>query len=143
MIDSTTESDTKALIEGMLEDEGDAATVSGSTAVVAEESANTDEIVTVTVEDEVETKVELLLEETMHISGLADLYQTLSSCMDKKQDILLDASQVKKVDTVSLQMLAAFYQSAPAIEINVSWADCSDNFKEASDLLGLSETLGI
>lgn len=83
------------------------------------------------------------LGESLNIRELEALHQSLLSSIDTAEEIILDASQVQKADAVSLQLLAAFYQSSSSNNTNVTWSGWSDAFKESSELLGLSDTLGI
>ncbi len=86
---------------------------------------------------------DLDLGDNLNIRDIEDLHQSLSSSLEDKKEVSLNASNVQKADAVSLQMLAAFYQSGPALGINIKWSGCSENFRQSSELLGLVETLGI
>jgi len=67
----------------------------------------------------------------------------LKSLIEQDGEVSLDASHIQKADAVSLQMLAAFYQSGPAQGIKVNWSGCSEDFREFGELLGITEILGI
>lgn len=85
----------------------------------------------------------IVLDEVLHISQLDVLYQVLSSNLDTHKQIKIDASKVEKVDGVSLQTLGSFYQSAQREKIDISWIALSDTFKDASELLGVNNLIGI
>ncbi len=83
------------------------------------------------------------LGETLNIRDLDELYQALTSATEKNNEVLLDVSHLRKVDAVSLQMLASFYQSAPTQGITVNWTGSSDAFREAVNITGLATILGL
>jgi ABC-type transporter Mla MlaB component len=55
--------------------------------------------------------------------------------------VVLDGSQVERVDTAALQLLLLFRREAVARDCTVSWHGASGALGEAAALLGLAQTL--
>lgn len=83
------------------------------------------------------------LGQTLNIRDLDEFYQKLSSLLEQDNAVSLDVSQLEKVDAVSLQTLAAFYQTAVKQGLTIQWSECSQAFIEACELVGLNETLSV
>lgn len=67
----------------------------------------------------------------------AELMQLLKT----EQPVLLDVSQVERIDTAAMQLLCAFVRDRRARRLTTSWTGESQAFVEAIITLGLSQAL--
>lgn len=77
------------------------------------------------------------------ITMVATFHETLKKALDDGMPVVLDASSVTRADTAFLQLLTSFIIDTSAREIPLEWASLSESFKQAANLLGLSEQLQI
>ena len=80
---------------------------------------------------------------SMEIMDAADLRRSLSDVLADGRPVVLDAGEVERVDTASLQVFAAFVRDARARGIRVEWRAPSDAMREAVQLLALDDHLGL
>ncbi|MEE9551485.1 MAG: STAS domain-containing protein [Gammaproteobacteria bacterium] len=85
----------------------------------------------------------LVLESILGIADVEDLYKTLGEYVDKKQDVVIDASDVSSVDTALLQLLLVFIRKMRNEGINVSWHEPSQAFCKTATVVDLATHLGI
>ncbi len=76
----------------------------------------------------------------MHAAGIKE---RLSSALEKKPHIVLISDKVERADTAGLQLIYSFKQIVEARQKQMSWKKPSDALLQASDLLGLTEALGL
>ncbi len=79
--------------------------------------------------------------EVLDISGVAEFHAHCLEALGTQQNLVLNASQVDRVDTAALQVLGAFIQSANDRKQTVAWEDPSESLCQSAALLGLSEIL--
>jgi len=79
--------------------------------------------------------------EVMDITSVAEFHAHCLEAMETRQNIVLNASQVERVDTAALQVLGAFIQDANAREQSVQWEETTEALCQSAALLGLSEAL--
>ena len=77
----------------------------------------------------------------LDISGARDLYSRLQSALAARQPVVLDATQVERVDTAGLQILCAFVRDAVASGMAVQWQQPSLALRNAARLLNVSACL--
>lgn len=82
----------------------------------------------------------IILESNLRISSAKSLKNLLEESMEKKE-VNLDASSIEKVDTSTMQLLAAYIIEADKRSININWLSPSPSVLNAAILLGLTETL--
>lgn len=85
----------------------------------------------------------LQLKGRLGIHEVNELKTKLSGFLDAKRNLILDASKVEKIDTSTLQVLAAFYRSATAKGIEIKWRNPNIRLLHAAELLGISGPLGL
>ncbi len=84
-----------------------------------------------------------LLGEVIDISMVNSLYDGLRILLNEAKTVVIDARNVKRMDTAALQLLCCWYKEARARNITVSWRNIEGVFKHSSDLLGLSDELAL
>jgi anti-anti-sigma regulatory factor len=79
----------------------------------------------------------------LDISGAQDLYDKLQTALGAQGPVVLDATQVERVDTAVLQMLCAFMRDAQASGIVVQWRQPSPALENAARLLNVRACLAL
>ncbi|MDO8845167.1 lipid asymmetry maintenance protein MlaB [Methylicorpusculum sp.] len=97
----------------------------------------------VQVTDAFQTENCLILEEINTIQNVQTLFEQLRTLLTSVDNMEIDASAVKTVDTSVLQCLVVFKQQALKQGKQVTIDFPSDRFIEASELLGLSKLLEV
>lgn len=72
-----------------------------------------------------------------------ELYAALGPLLDNPAPVTLDAGKVERVDTLALQVLLAFVMARCSAGQAVGWSQVSTEFRRATDLLGMSQPLGL
>lgn len=85
----------------------------------------------------------LSLGEDLGIETSADLKQRLAGLLAQEGELLLDAGQVRRIHTASVQLLCAFFAARRGAGQATGFDGCSDTFKDAARLLGVSSVLGL
>ncbi len=80
-------------------------------------------------------------DEVLDISSVAEFHARCLGALKKKQNIMLNASQVDRADTAALQVLSAFIQDANTGKQIVQWEAPSEPLCQSAALLGLSDML--
>ncbi len=73
---------------------------------------------------------------------LAELPTLREQCLAMPSGTL-DATAVERVDTATLQLLAAFHRDALARGGKIAWAGVSTPLREAAERLGLAQALAL
>jgi len=76
------------------------------------------------------------------IASAADLRTTLLKCLSESGNVQIDASAVQRIDTASLQVLAAFARDRRAGGLAVEWVGVPGCLTEAATVLDLTTVLG-
>jgi ABC-type transporter Mla MlaB component len=77
------------------------------------------------------------------IASAADLRNALLSRVTDAGNVQLDASAVQRVDTASLQVLAAFVRDRRADGLPLEWLGVPACLTDAANLLDLTNVLGL
>src|SRR5262245_7697606 len=77
------------------------------------------------------------------IASAADLRTTLLKRLGDAGNVQIDASAVQRVDTASLQVLAAFARDRRADGLPVEWVGVPACLTDAASLLDLTNALGL
>ncbi|GMR17778.1 MAG: STAS domain-containing protein [Gammaproteobacteria bacterium] len=85
----------------------------------------------------------LQLAPVLDISEARNLHQSLGKAMKRKPPLVLDASQVERIDTAAIQILAAFCHSTRENNIEISWDKPSINLRRTAKSMGLNTILGL
>jgi len=82
-------------------------------------------------------------EETMDITIAETFYSTLQSAVASEQPIIIDASQIERIDAAMLQMFCALFTDPVANKHGIVWRNPSDNLIESAELMGLDNYLDL
>jgi ABC-type transporter Mla MlaB component len=77
------------------------------------------------------------------IDSAPALKSQLATLIGRKTSVTLDASAVRRIDTASLQVLAAFARDRREAQLPVEWAGVSAGLLAAAELLDLGDVLGL
>lgn len=111
--------------------------------VVSDE--NTEEVIVETVEDDVESNdgSKIILDATLNVQNVTDLYDQLVEKVESQSVIEIDASSVVSIDTATLQLLTVLKQTGINLQKEIIIDFPSDKFIESAELLGLAELLEV
>jgi len=87
--------------------------------------------------------MEMVIEcnEALDISLVSDFKVFLQQASGQNSPIVLDASQLVRIDGAGLQLVTAFFQEATESGLSVSWRNPTEALIYAADLTGLKEVL--
>ncbi len=85
----------------------------------------------------------LTLEGAVNIAKAEKLHGELEELLKHGTPTIIDASGVSRADTAALQLLASFFQSMKAAEVDVTWHEVAEELVEAAKLAGLAVMLGL
>ena len=83
------------------------------------------------------------LGEDLGIETSTDLKQKLAPYCTESGHVTLDAGQVRRIHTASVQVLCAFVDSRRKAGLATDFHDCNETFKDAARQLGVAEVLGL
>lgn len=83
--------------------------------------------------------------ERLTIAQSQQVYDQLNALLesDDVDGVVLDASEVVKVDAAGLQLLLCFYRTAAKFHKPIAWRSPSEEFIESAHILGLDEELAL
>ena len=79
-------------------------------------------------------------------SGIAqagELKDRLAKLFERKSAVTLDGSELERIDTAILQLLACFARDAKQRGITVKWKGPSESARASISLVGIEQALGI
>ncbi len=82
-------------------------------------------------------------EESLDITVVAMYLEKLTDMLTKHKSIILNGSQLERVDGAGLQLLLAIFNESKTLNIPVQWQECSEVLKKNAHLSGLTGTLEI
>jgi anti-anti-sigma regulatory factor len=77
------------------------------------------------------------------IRNVTSFQAELAERLDESGPVQIDGSGVERVDTATLQLLAAFVRDLRAEARAIEWIDCSAALRRAAGCLGLESALGL
>ena len=80
------------------------------------------------------------LQSVQDISSVAELKEDLKGLF-KYEKVILDVSNVERIDTTSLQLLYAFIEEAKVNSLEIAWNSPSEAMTNSARLLGMEEVL--
>ncbi|AOD14945.1 STAS domain-containing protein [Xanthomonas fragariae] len=83
------------------------------------------------------------LGEDLGIETSAELKQKLVGFLEQDGQLLLDAGDVRRIHTASVQVLYAFVQARRQAGLHIEFDGCNDTFRDAARLLGVTDALGL
>ena len=81
------------------------------------------------------------LDGVLNIARVAELHAEFEELDKIAEPLIINASNVKRVDTAVLQLLVCLFRSMPTSNMAVKWEGVSEEFKVAAKLLGLETEL--
>ena len=85
----------------------------------------------------------LKLEGVVNIAKADALHHEMEEILTKNSATVIDASELQRIDTAVLQLLASFMKSMSAANLSVSWGGVTDELIAAAKLLGLEQVLSL
>ncbi|MGF1697292.1 STAS domain-containing protein [Vibrio kyushuensis] len=85
--------------------------------------------------------MDCLLGESLEISTVMDSKIQYTEWLKQSSSLRIDASQVSKVDTAGLQLLASFFMSAKQLSVTVELSNATSVLTEALETLGLTSVI--
>ena len=79
--------------------------------------------------------------ESSAIRMAAALQNELAARLDESGTVTIDGGSVERIDTATLQLLAAFVRELNEASRTVVWSACSPALRRASNILGLKNAL--
>lgn len=83
------------------------------------------------------------LDKNSDISKSEMLHEKLESHLNDGVNIEIDASQVERIDTSSLQILVSLFSTMKARHLQSTITNPSDSFLKSASMLGLTECLSL
>lgn len=83
------------------------------------------------------------LGEVIDISEVNSLYDALKLLLNEASHVIVDASNVKRLDTAAFQLICSWYRETQTRNITVTWKNTDGVFRDSSDLLGVSSILSL
>ncbi|MBB3780008.1 ABC-type transporter Mla MlaB component [Xanthomonas campestris] len=83
------------------------------------------------------------LGEDLGIETSADLKQKLAAFLAQDGEVVLNAGDVRRIHTASVQLLCAFVQTRRQAGFHTEFDGCNDTFRDAARLLGVTDALGL
>ena len=77
------------------------------------------------------------------IASSTELKTRLSPLVAEAGELTLDASQVGRIHTASVQVLCAFVQARREAGLDTGFHGCTATFRDAARLLGVTQALGL
>ncbi len=78
---------------------------------------------------------------SLTITGAESLYQRLKSLLEGEATVVIEAHEVKSIDTAALQLLGAFIQESGSHGISVVWKEPSAVLRESVYRLNMDRLL--
>jgi anti-anti-sigma regulatory factor len=80
---------------------------------------------------------------SMTLRNVTAFQAELAERLDESGSVRIDASAVERIDTATLQLLAAFVRDLRADARLVEWTQCSAVLRRAAHALGLMDALDL
>lgn len=88
-------------------------------------------------------KVTLILDSVLVINDAEKIHVLLKNLIEKKQNIIIDASAIEMIDTAILQLFLSFSIKLRSLNIKSSWLNPSAEMLSRAHTLGLTEEIGL
>lgn len=84
-----------------------------------------------------------MLPQEMNIQHLEELESALIELIRENDAVVLDGTNVEKIDTPGIQMLCALQKSLQLTNKSIGWSGVSETLVSVATLLGTKEYLGL
>lgn len=88
-------------------------------------------------------RLNMTLAETLDVSAVRTLHGDLTPALQAGIPVILDASNVARVDAAALQLFVALFSASVGRPMTVEWRSPSQAIAAAADLLGLGGHIGL
>jgi anti-anti-sigma regulatory factor len=85
----------------------------------------------------------IVLQVNCGVRDVVEFRNSLLGIIESETAVIIDATQVERIDTAALQVLAAFVRDRRSRERQVTWLHVNEVLSEAARTLGLVASLGI
>ena len=85
----------------------------------------------------------VMLQVNCSVRDAAEFRRSLLDVIASETPVIIDATQLERIDTAALQVLAAFVRDRRAQGRGVTWVHVNEVLSEAARTLGLFASLGI
>jgi len=85
----------------------------------------------------------LVCNAVMDIATVADLKTQLQEIASRSGAVVLDGSQVERIDTAALQLLASFHREMTRVGSPPEWQSPSNVLRQSARLLNLDRHIGL
>lgn len=83
----------------------------------------------------------LKLPEEISIANAGDWQDKLTAALQDTSSLMLDASELSRVDTAGVQLLAVLFKQAQASSVSIGWSASSATLETTASQLGLKSAL--
>ena len=83
----------------------------------------------------------LKLPEEISIANVGDWQDKLTAALQDASSLTLDASELSRVDTAGVQLLAVLFKQAQASNVTIGWSANSSTLETTASQLGLKSVL--
>lgn len=90
-----------------------------------------------------DSKTSIECGDTLDIGKAAEFHNQLKSALGKGNEVVLNASELSRIDAASLQLCVVFFSEAAARKLTARWHSPSGSLIQSASLLGLSKLLGL
>ncbi len=81
--------------------------------------------------------------ELLTIADVGEIYAQLLEAMAEGDSVIIDCSQVNRVDTAALQMFYVYAKELKSHGHEITWNEPSQSFIDSAKLLGLSPEMNL
>ena len=92
-------------------------------------------------DDKTNNVLNFSLGEVIDISMVNSLYDALKLLLNEANQVIIDASEVKRLDTAAMQLILCWYRESQSRNISVTWKNTEGVFNNSAKLLGLAKEL--
>ncbi len=85
----------------------------------------------------------MCLPSEMTIQTVAEQLRCMTAMLEDGEEIVLDAGDVSRVDTASLQLIYVIQKTLADSGHSIRWQAVSDAFRDSATLTGLTEALAL
>ena len=91
----------------------------------------------------IESESEIIIDcsDCLSVSLVADFKPILSQAASQNLPIILDASELERIDAAAVQLISAFFIEAKESGLDISWRNPTESLRYASELIGLKDVL--
>lgn len=85
--------------------------------------------------------MQITLSESIEISMIGELHQSLARALADERAVVIDADKVEHIDTAGIQVLLGFVREIRSSGGSLKWQGVSKALRNAAELTGLGQEL--